>query len=101
MNSDTTARIFRYEEIKLKIKELEQEAAILAEVIVEEVPADTELALKQGTLSLASRSKWTYSPALTSLEKDVKVRQKDEQQRGVAVEEKGKPYLIYRTNKDE
>lgn len=101
MNQQTKDRILKYEEIKLKIKELENEAFILSEHIIEEFPEGSEIALEYGKLSMASRSKWTYSPALTMLEKDVKAKQKDEQQRGIATEDKGKPYLIYRTNKDE
>lgn len=101
MKPETTTQIFRYEEIKLQIKELEREALVLSEIIIEQMPEDTELDLSQGKLSMTARTKWTYSPALTMLEKDVKNRQKDEQMRGVATEEKGKPYLIYRSNKDE
>lgn len=98
MTPQTTERILKYEEIKLKMKELEAEAVLLADAILSEIPDNTELELKQGKLGVASRSQWAYSPNTEQKAKELKQLQKEEQQRGTAVETKGKPYLIYRVN---
>lgn len=98
MNELTKTQLKRIEQLKIEIRERETEIEMLMPEVVPEIPEDAEIATERGTFTLGSRSKWEYSTLLTNLEKDVKARQKDEQQRGIAKETKGKPYLIYRSN---
>lgn len=98
MNELTKTQLKRIEQLKIEIRERETEIEMLLPEVVPKLSEDTKIETELGTFTIGSRSKWKYSPALTMLEKDVKNRQKDEQMRGIAIEEKGAPYLIYRTH---
>lgn len=98
ISANTSERILRYEQIKLEIKKLETEAEFIADALLSEIPDDAEIKARQGTLSITARTKWVYSLETQEAEKKLKDKQKQEQQLGIAKEEKGKPYLIYRTN---
>lgn len=98
MNPDTKKRIERYEAVKLEIKKLEFEAETLADALLSEIPSDATIEAHHGTLSVSSRSQWTYSEKTQEAEKQLKAKQKEERQLGVAVEQPGKPFLIYKAN---
>lgn len=68
--------------------------------IVSFLPREVKIDLGNGSITVSSRKKWTYSEATTQLEKMVKEKQKEEQQTGVATSEDGEPFVTYKAAKE-
>ena len=90
----------QYEEIQMAIKELEQQRDQLKPLLVEHIPEDSVVKTDNGSFTIKRRNKWTYSSPLQELEADLKDKQKEERQSGIATEVPGEPYVEWRQNKD-
>lgn len=88
----------QYAELKLKIKELEEEVEILAPQVLEEMGENEEVSSDFGTFVRANRRKWTYPEVLVEFEADVKAKKKQAEQVGDATYEEV-PYLVFKSNK--
>lgn len=97
MKPETVKHLLEYEEIKLSIKEKEARLEELKPLILPEIPADKEIEAKYGSFTLKAKSKWKYSDATTTLEKEVKERKKTEEADGTAEQLPGTPYIEYRS----
>jgi len=92
-----------YADLKIKIKELDLVAKEMNEEVLgimnkeemEEVEIDGV-----GKLSIGSRRTWKYTPALNTMKDQLKDRQQEEEQTGVALYEE-KHYLLFKANKYE
>ena len=101
MTEDTKQKLHRYEELKLVVKECTTELEMLAPLILPEIPEGAQIKTDQGTFSLQSKGKWIYPATIVAMEKELKDAQKEAQATGAATEEKGTPYLVYKSNKGE
>jgi len=101
MNEDQKSKMFRYEEIKLSMKELEAELEELKPILLEIIPVDKELEAKFGSFVLKARPKWEYSLPTQGFEKELKETKKREEADGTAKEIPGTPFVEYRVKKAE
>ena len=99
---ETSKKMERYEEIKLTIKELTEEAQKLAPAIQEmlEGRREGQARTERGKFFLAYRTTWTYSDAVTKKEKTLKDLKKKEEKNKIAVGVEKKT-LTYRQNNPE
>lgn len=101
MNESQTKSLYRYEEIKLSIKELEAELEELKPELLAVIPEGTEIEAKHGSFTLKARPKWEYSEPTQKAEKSLKETKKREEADGTAKEIPGTPFIEYRTRKED
>lgn len=88
----------KYEELKLQIKKLEEEAADLKDDILSGIPHDKVIETQHGKFYVQIRSKWTFSLDLQQKQKQVKELEKEEKATGKAVPTET-PVLYYEVHK--
>lgn len=93
-----------YEDIKNKIKGLEERLKELAPEILHNIPQDdngnyVEIETKSGKFYVQDRGTWKYSDLLESEKKEIKEREKAEKADGTATKEP-KPVLYYSVHKE-
>ena len=93
------AKFRRYEEVKLEIKKLEEEADELKPELIALMPEDMAVETDLGAFTLKRRTKWVYSSETQKAEAELKDKKKDEERTGVAKAIDGDPYLEYREKK--
>lgn len=79
--------LLRYEEAKLKIKEMEAIVEELKPQLLTLIPDDTNVQTEKGYFFLQRKAKWTYTPQTQAIEEDLKKRKKDEEAKGDATAE--------------
>lgn len=100
MTEEQKALFRAYEDYKREIADLEEKCDALKPQLLTLIPEDAKIDSGTGVFSLSSRKTWKYSQELTDLEKEVKDRQKEEQQTGVAESVDGTPFIIFKAKKD-
>lgn len=75
-----------YADIKVQIKYLEAKADEIKENMIKELLTmpDNRVENEYGRFAIGRRNNWTYSPKLESLKADVKSKEIDEQEKGIA-----------------
>lgn len=99
MSPEQKALFTEYEETQVAIKELEEKRDSLKPLLVDLIPRDAKIDTGNGTFTIASRKTWRYSEETVSMEQELKDRQKEEQQTGVAEAVDGEPYIVYKQKK--
>jgi regulator of replication initiation timing len=91
----------RYAALKRDIAQAETELDELKPQVIEMMGDNDAIETDFGTFSISKRRTWTYTPALTEKEKQLKVDKKLEEQLGTATYTEA-PVLMYRqlTNKE-
>ena len=94
MNEELFAR---YAQLKRQMAELEDEMEELKPQLADELKALPESKVKTafGMFSIQRRAKWTYSEVTQQLEGELKTRQKQEQQDGIATAEFSE-YMLFK-----
>lgn len=87
----------RYEEIKISIRELEEEGDALKALVLPLIPEDEEVQGQFGKFSIMKRPNWKYSPAVKTAEESLKELKAREQADGTA-EKTDMPVLYYKSN---
>ncbi len=87
----------RYAQLKRQAAELEDEMEKLKPQLAEELKTlpDSRLKTGFGTFSMQRKAKWKYSELTQQIEDDLKTRQKQEQQDGIATAEYSE-YLLFK-----
>lgn len=88
-----------YEDIQIKIKELEERRDAIKPHLIQHIPEDSVVKTERGSFTIKRRNTWQYSDYLTSKEEELKKAQAEERQDGTAIEVPGNPYVEYRVNK--
>ena len=101
MDEKLKQKFYRLENIKLEMASLSVEEEELKAELAPLVPEGKTIETQNGSFSVARRSKWQYSDLTQQRQKEVKAMEKEEQANGKAVETKGDPYIVYRSNKEE
>lgn len=85
-----------YADIKREIKFLELREAALKEAIIADLSSQklSKVEGEFGKLTVAVRKVWIYSKKLTKLKEDLKLKEYEEQEKGVA-KAKESPYLKF------
>ena len=94
MNKELLAK---YAELKQIVTEAEAQLDELKPQVIEMMGDNDAIETDFGTFSLSKRRTWTYSPAITEREKQLKVDKKLEEQLGTAQYVEN-PILIYKNN---
>jgi len=91
-----------YADIKFQIKYLESKADEIKEKMIKELLTmpDNAVSNEYGRFAIGRRNNWTYSPKLESLKADVKSKEIDEQEKGVA-KLKVTEFITYKEPKNE
>lgn len=97
MNPQET--LLKYEELKIKQREIEKELDELKPIVTELIPEDAEVAVAYGSFYIQKRPKWTYSNIIINGEKALKEHKKQEEADGTATAT-FTPILYYRTESD-
>lgn len=79
--------LLRYEEAKLKIKELEAVVDELKPEVLALIPEDSNVQTERGYFFKQKKAKWTYTEATQAKEAEVKQLKKDEEAKGDATAE--------------
>jgi hypothetical protein len=91
---DKLELIQQYVEAKAVIKEAEEQMKILGMQIKAFAEVDDVFEIEGANVScMKGKPKYTYSPQLTEIEKDLKEKQKVEVQTGIAEVSYGEPFL--------
>lgn len=77
-------KFHRYEEIKNKIAELDEEAKNIAPEIIGLIPDAGEVKGSSGVFTVQKRTAWKYSQPTEALEKQLKDAKKEEIAKGLA-----------------
>ena len=79
----------RYAQLKRQMAELDDEIEELKPKLAEELKTlpDSKLKTDFGAFSIQRKARWTYSEVAQQLESELKTRQKQEQQDGIATAE--------------
>ena len=99
MTPDAKYFFTQYEEYKREIAELEEKCDMLKPKLISLIPENAKIDSGTGIFTLSSRKVWRYSPDLTALEVEVRERQKEEQQLGIAESEDGAPFIVFKQKK--
>lgn len=88
-----------YAELKNQIAILEEKRVELADKIVNDMKASQleSFPTEHGTFVRAKKKSWKYSPKITKLEEDLKMKKSDEQGNGTAKMEINE-YLTFKPN---
>lgn len=75
-----------YADVKFQIKLLETKVEELKTTLLEEIKktGEDKVENEYGKFTIGRRNNWTYSPKLTTLGNEVKSKQIDEQEKGIA-----------------
>lgn len=95
MDPITQDNIKRYGEIKIKIKQLKEEANEIKEEILEELDVDTEINTPIGKFTVTERPNWEYSDETEKLNKQVNEMRKQERAEGIATRNPVKSLRFY------
>lgn len=99
MTPEQKALFTEYAELKFFIKEMEEKCNELKPQLITLIPRDATIDTGTGTFTLSSRKVWHYSDETESMEHELKEKQKEEQQTGVAEAVEGEPFIIYKEKK--
>lgn len=88
-----------YEEYKRAIAELEAKCDELKPELLMAIPEDAVISTGTGDFTLSARKVWTYTPATTALEAELKEKKKEEEQLGLAEYTKGEPFIVFKAKK--
>lgn len=97
---EMVSNLQRYEELKSKVKECEDEIKKLQPIIMSIVPEDKELLTDKGFFYLQKRSTWKFSEAVEAEEEKLEQMKLDEKGKGIAKAEI-KNTLYYKTGRPE
>ena len=87
-------KLERYAELKLSIKEAEEEIDLLGEELKAEIEVGQAYDIGSAKISLnQGKPKWIYSTPTQSAEEELKAKKKEEEQLGVATATFGEPFL--------
>lgn len=85
----------KYAELKLVIKEAEEELKKLQPEIKEQLELDTKYEIEGAVITLSpGKPRWVYSEATTIAEEELKQTKKEEEQLGVASQVLGEPFIL-------
>src|SRR4030043_64841 len=95
MKNNMKELLEKYAELKLVIKEAEEEIKKLQPEIKEQLELDTKYELDNAVVTLSpGKPRWVYSEMTTVLEEDLKKTKKEEEQLGVATQVLGEPFIL-------
>ncbi len=94
--------IKKYSNLRLKIKELEEQEQELRVEILDEMDKNKldKVESEYGNFTVGRRKTWVYSKKVEALEERVKIAKYKEQEEGVA-ESKETQYLVFKAQNDE
>ena len=85
----------RYAELKLIIKEAEEEVKKLQPEIKNQLELDTKYELENAIITLSQgKPRWVYTEATIIAEEELKQTKKEEEQLGVASQVFGEPFIL-------
>lgn len=92
----------KYVEIRTRREELEAQEGELRTDIVNAMQrsGQEKIVGDLGSFTVATKSKWTYSPKVKKLEDAVKIEKQKEQEKGIALSEETN-YLLFKPVKEE
>lgn len=91
----------RYAELKLVIKEAEQEIESLQPQIKDQLELDTKYELENATVTLSpGKPRWVYSEGTVIAEEEIKRIKKEEEQLGIATQVLGEPFITCKFKKN-
>lgn len=99
ITEETKAKIAQYEDLKIRIKKLEDEADLLKPAILAGIPHDVKLESDAGVLSVSSRPTWKFSETVESMKERLEEQIKMEKADGTAEEIPGVPFLVFKVAK--
>ena len=85
ISQDAAAKMRRYEEIKIQIRELEEEAEVLKPIIVKAMPDQVEVAGEAGTFVVQKRATWKFSEKHKEQKEKLKELEATEKAKGIAI----------------
>lgn len=100
MTEEQKAVLHKAEELKRAIKEMEVEYDTLKEQLLDIVPDEAKIDTGIGIFTKETRLVWTYSESTTKMADELKEKQKQEQQLGVAVSKPGAVFIKYKAKKN-
>lgn len=99
MNEATIAHLKKLENLTIEARELDLQIKAIKEAVMEDMPKDAKVETANGTFTVESRKKWTYTAHVKNLEATLKEETAREQADGSATYAEGEPYLVYREKK--
>jgi hypothetical protein len=87
----------QYADLKFQMKVLEDSIKSLQGSIIEEVESNPEAGKEFGVFTVVKKTKWIYSSKIQKMKEDIKLKEIDEQDKGIAVEEEQAPFLTFRS----
>jgi len=99
MNQEQKDTLHEYENLKLGIKEAETRLDELKPLLLQMIKPDQVIATDQGSFTVKSRPKWSYSVDTDNIEKSLKIRKKQEEADGTARELAGTLFVEYRVTR--
>lgn len=95
MNDEQKNLFHVYEDAKRKIAEYEEIIDRIKPQILEIMPEDADVNSGTAIFRLQKgKASWKYSPELTEIAKEIKDRQKIEEQSGIAEKVHGAPFIV-------
>jgi len=104
MTSENKEKLNKYAEVKLEIKKLEE---IIEELQPEVMSIVDDAGVEEveigdlGKLTKAFRRTWKYAPEIEAIKKEYDTKKKEAEQTGIGAEYTEKPYLLFKTNKED
>lgn len=94
-NIDLKSVCGEYEDLKRTIKEAEERIKVLKPILEDNIEEGQELNTGTATFVVnKGRTSWKYSEELSNMEAELKDRQKEEVQTGVAQKVEGKSFVV-------
>lgn len=85
IDQEAGAKMRRYEEIKLAIRELEEEAEVLKPQIIKAMPDQVEVAGESGIFVVQKRPTWKFSEKHKEKKEALKELEAEEKAKGIAI----------------
>lgn len=100
MTPDQLSNLQRYENLKIEIREREEEIERLKPLILPLIPEDKELLTEKGYFYIQNRPVWIFTEDVENKEKELKKLKASEKARGIATQEPS-PTLYYKSGRPE
>lgn len=98
MTEDVINALKRYEDLKDKEKEIEEELDMLKSIILPHMNKDVKVETERGCFTMSARAKWQYPVHIVDLDARLKDLKKTAEADGSAIETPGVPYIVYKSN---